>query len=299
MTSARAVLALLLASLLAGLVAAGAFGAERPLALMREPTHADSLLVLAPHPDDESLCCAGFILRAVAVGARVTVVWVTSGDAFELDAVLVERTLRPRGANLRRLAAARIREGQCAASLLGVAAERQVFLGYPDGGLRELLGAHYAVPYRSPYTGADAVPYAEALEPGALYEGRSLEAELDRVIDAAQPTLVLAPTTEDRHPDHAAVGELARRALGRRGATDRLYSWIVHAPGRWPRPRGFHPDAELPRPYSLRTLAWLRFPLTAVERERKRAALGCHDSQMRVMSSTMLAYDRANEIFAH
>ena len=291
-------LALALLVVLLSLLPAATQAAESPLPLMREPTSADSVLVLSPHPDDESLCCAGFIQRAAAAGAKVMIVWVTSGDAFELDAMVVERTLKPWGANLRRLAEARMREGRCAASVLGVPAAGVVFLGYPDRGLSELLGPQYALPYHSPHTGVAAVPYAQALSPGAAYEGRNLERDLDRVIDAAQPTLVLAPLAEDRHADHAAVGEFAHRALQRRGAAARLYAWIVHAPGRWPRPHGFHPDDELQPPYALRRLGWMRFPLTPAERERKRAALTCHDSQMRVMRSTMLAYDRASEIYA-
>src|SRR5437879_3710854 len=40
-----------------------------------------SLLVVAPHPDDETLCCAGVIQRVLRSGGRASVVWMTSGDA--------------------------------------------------------------------------------------------------------------------------------------------------------------------------------------------------------------------------
>src|ERR1700752_1007711 len=43
-----------------------------------------SLLVVAPHPDDETLCCAGVIQRVLRAGGRVSVAWITSGDASEL-----------------------------------------------------------------------------------------------------------------------------------------------------------------------------------------------------------------------
>ena len=58
-----------------------------------EFSRTDAVLVVAPHPDDETLCCAGVIQRARAAGARVAIVWLTGGDAFELDAILVERRL--------------------------------------------------------------------------------------------------------------------------------------------------------------------------------------------------------------
>jgi LmbE family N-acetylglucosaminyl deacetylase len=253
--------------------------------------------VVAPHPDDESLCCAGIIQRAVHAGARVAVVWVTSGDGFELDAVVVERTLRPKGAKLLQLAEARMREGECAAQSLGIPAERRYFLGYPDRGTQALLGDHFARPFRSPYTGAAVVPYSEALAPGSAYEGRRLEHDLAQVIDRTQPTMVLAPSTRDRHPDHAAVGEFVQRAMNRRGQGDRVFSWVVHAGGRWPAPRGDHPDLAMSPPYGLRALDWRRLPLDAEERAGKRLALGCHRSQMRVMRGVLLAFDRADEIF--
>lgn len=268
------------------------------LPLMTAPGAADSLLVVAPHPDDESLCCAGIIQRAHDAGARVTIVWLTSGDAFQLDAVVIERTLRPKGANLRRLAELRMREADCAASLLGVPAEHRFFLGYPDGGTRALLANHYTLAYRSPYTAATAVPYARALAPGSSYEGRNLERDLERVVDSAAPTIVLAPSPEDRHPDHAMAGSLIRRIMARRGERDRVYDWIVHAGGWWPKPLGRHADLALQPPQRLRRLSWVRLPLDSDQRERKRLAIECHHSQIELMGPEMLSFDRADEIFA-
>ncbi len=294
----RLVRLVLLASLLQAGAEAAAVERASSLPAMAVPGPADSVLVVAPHPDDESLCCAGIIQRAVRAGARVAVVWVTSGDGFELDAVVVEHTLRPKGAKLLQLAQMRMREAGCAAERLGIPPARRYFLGYPDRGTRALLGDHVARPFRSPYTGATGVPYPEALAPGSSYEGRNLERDLDRVLDATQPTMVLAPSTEDRHPDHAAVGALVQRAMNARGAGDRVFSWIVHAGGRWPAPRGDHPGIALTPPFPLRALDWRRFPLSMEERAVKRLALGCHRSQMRVMRGVMLAFDREDEIFA-
>src|SRR5690606_13005283 len=40
------------------------------------------ILVVAPHPDDESLCCGGLIATARRAGAEVSIVWITSGGGF-------------------------------------------------------------------------------------------------------------------------------------------------------------------------------------------------------------------------
>src|SRR5271156_1302824 len=82
------VLALLVAALLANVASAGMIAGGLP------PIDATtSLLVVSPHPDDETLCCAGVIRRVVTAGGHVSVVWITSGDGSELSMLLVEKSL--------------------------------------------------------------------------------------------------------------------------------------------------------------------------------------------------------------
>ena len=175
---------------------------------------ADVLLVVAPHPDDETLCCAGAIQRAHAAGARVAIVWITSGDGFELDAHIVEHRLFTGTQGLLELARLRMQEAARAAQLLSVAPADRFFLGYPDGGIEQLLTDNHDLPLRSPHTGVAAVPYAEAYRPGAAYTGANLERDLRAVVDRVQPTWLLAPTPLDEHADHRATGELVMRAMG-------------------------------------------------------------------------------------
>jgi LmbE family N-acetylglucosaminyl deacetylase len=199
-------------------------------------TAQDHLLVVAPHPDDESLCCAGVMQQALRSGASVAVVWVTSGDGFEVDAMVVERSLRPRASGLESLARMRMAEARKAMTVLGVQPQKQYFLGYPDRGIAHLLLDHDSIPYRSRYTRASAVPYSDALSPGAPYTGQSLMQDFLTVLDREQPTLVLAAAAADTHPDHRGSGDLARRALEARGQRERLRYWIVHGGERWPHP---------------------------------------------------------------
>jgi LmbE family N-acetylglucosaminyl deacetylase len=265
--------------------------------LMIAPGPQDRLLVVAPHPDDESLCCAGILQRARANGAATAVVWITAGDGFEFDAMLVEHTLWPRQADLRQLGAQRLSEASAAATELGVPPAQQYFLGYPDRGVTALMGDYYQRPYRSSQTGLAAVAYPQALSPSAAYTGSNLARDLARVIDEFAPTLVLAAAPEDRNPDHSASGALARRLLQRRGQLARLRYWIVHAP-HWPQPHGYQPQLPLSPPATAATLRWQSLALSDAEQAHKLAALGDHGSQMEIMGTFLQSFVRANELFA-
>jgi LmbE family N-acetylglucosaminyl deacetylase len=288
---------LMLAALLAPAMVALSASAAPALPQMPSLDAHDRVLVVAPHPDDESLCCAGLLQQALQRGASVAVVWITAGDSFELDAMLVERSAWPGGDVMRRLGAQRLAEAHAAADALGVPRSAQFQLGYPDRGVLALTRDYYARPYHSKYTDVSAVPYAGAVSPGASYTGANLERDLTQVIAQFRPTLVLAAAPQDRHPDHSASGALVRRVLARRGELSELRYWIVHAPG-WPRPLGLEPDLPLAPPATAAALAWQSLPLSEPQRLRKLAAVRAHRSQMQLLSPFMKAFVRANEIFA-
>lgn len=259
----------------------------------------DRVLVVSPHPDDETLCCAGVIQRARAAGAQVAIVWLTSGDAFELDAALTEHTLRPGSAGMRELAVRRMQEARAAAGVLGVPSSSQFFLGFPDHGLLGLLLDHEFIPYTSGFTQLDRVSYPGTLAPGALYEGAELLRQLQSVLDRVQPTYVLAPSPLDAHPDHRATGDLVLRALGVRGQLDHVRYWIVHGGLGWPRPRGLHPESTLTAPRTAIGMDWQSVPLSDVQRQTKLAALRKHATQMFGLERHfLLSFVRRNEIFA-
>jgi LmbE family N-acetylglucosaminyl deacetylase len=288
---------LLLAALLGPAMFCPRVPAAQSLPQMPELSARDRVLVVAPHPDDESLCCAGLLQQALEHGASVSVVWITAGDGFELDAMLVERTLWPGAPAMRRLGARRLQEARAAADALGVPRASQYQLGYPDGGLLALSGDYYSRPYRSKFTEVSSVPYADVVSPGASYTGANLERDLERVIAQFRPTLVLAAAPQDRHVDHSASGALVRRVLARRGELGELRYWIVHAPD-WPRPLGLEPDLALEPPATALTLSWKSLALSEPERMRKLAALRDHRSQMQLLAPFMESFVRANEIFA-
>jgi LmbE family N-acetylglucosaminyl deacetylase len=294
----RARLPLLAASLALTTAQIAAGRAPAPLPQMAAPRAGDRILVIAPHPDDETLCCGGYLQQAVAAGASVGIVWITAGDSFEIDAIVTERTLRPKGAGLEKLGVLRMAEAHAAADRLGVPRAQQYLLGFPDRDLRVLLRTPAAAPLRSRYTGVSAVPYAEALHPGTSYTGAGLRRNLQEVIERFAPTIVLAAAPQDRHPDHSASGALAVELVRAGTARVRIYYWIVHGGHEWPGPRGLHRERPQLPPRSARDLAWERLPLSDAQVAGKLAALGEHRTQLRVMRRFLYAFVRKDEIFA-
>jgi LmbE family N-acetylglucosaminyl deacetylase len=257
-----------------------------------------SLLVVAPHPDDETLCCAGIMQRVLHLGGRVSVVWITSGDGSVLDLLLIERSLRLGSARLRDLGARRMREARAASARLGVGDSGQFFLGYPDRGLQRLLRDHRDSAYTSPYTGASRVPYEHALFPGHPYTGESLESDFTAVLGRTQPTLILAPSSRDSHPDHRAAGALALTASARLGLAPVVRYWIVHGGEGWPSPRELMPGAPLTPAPRGGGLAFAVFALEPAEEDRMLDAVRAYDTQMRTIAPFLLAFVRSTELFA-
>lgn len=86
-----------------------------------------SLVVLAPHPDDETLGCSVLMLRKIEAGIPVHIVIATDGARSH-----AEQLVPPE-----RLAALRREESIEAARRLGLTEDDLTFLGYPDGGLEQ------------------------------------------------------------------------------------------------------------------------------------------------------------------
>lgn len=110
-----------------GMIEAGAYlratSAWPPAALDQVLGGPGPILVVAPHPDDESLGCGGLLATASAAGRVAFIVVLTDGAASHPAA--------PRAA----LAAMRAAETRDAATALGVPLERLSFLDLPDAAL--------------------------------------------------------------------------------------------------------------------------------------------------------------------
>lgn len=175
--------------------------------------NADRVLVIAPHPDDESLACAGVIRRAVKNGDAVKIIIIFDGAAYG-------------NAHVRR------RETVRAMKLLGVPSRDITFLGFPDGKGLEMWN-HKDSRYRGE-------KYRFALEPRTVFSRDLLLADLKKVLGEFDPTLIYSPNEHDEHGDHQAVSRAVKKALREMDGVlhwKELYSYLIHwekHDHRWP-----------------------------------------------------------------
>jgi LmbE family N-acetylglucosaminyl deacetylase len=256
-----------------------------------------TLLVVSPHPDDETLCCAGVIRRVLAAGGRVSIVWITSGDG-EFSAAVFQPDLLFSRQKMREFGLARMQEARRAAGILGVPPAGQLFLGYPDGSLTRLLGADPATVHAGRFTAAEAVPYPQALFPGHPFTGASLRADFAQVLERVHPTLILAPSLLDSHPDHSATGLLAMAWNAQSAHPVTMRFWIVHGGEGWPSPRDLSMGTPLPQAPLGAGLGARAFALEPEEEDCKLAAVRAYASQMRLMAPFLLAFVRSTELYS-
>ena len=94
-----------------------------PIGSLNDVIGAGACLVLAPHPDDESLGCGGLIAACCAAARPPLVVILTDGSQSHPESKLYPPP---------RLAALREAEAMEAVRILGLPAERLIFMREPD-----------------------------------------------------------------------------------------------------------------------------------------------------------------------
>lgn len=192
----------------------------------------ERLLVFAPHPDDEVLGCGGLMQRIKALGGRVGVVYLTTGDGcvtFNPFALINGKKIH------RNLGYRRAKEALHAMEYLNISKDDMAFLGYPDRGLLTIWGMRENPyqEYRSRITGADYVFYRCSESQGMSYDFESLSRSLALIIERFKPTMVLIPSSLDRHPDHRATNFFVKTALKSRKSSPRIFSYLIHYKS-WP-----------------------------------------------------------------
>ncbi len=285
------------------------------LVVAAAPTHAagfevgrnERLLVIAPHPDDETLGAGGLIQRVVERGGSARVVLMTAGDGYVEGVIQETGRPRPRPEAYIAYGERRLGEARAAVRRLAGPAGRVQVLGFPDGGLEPLLAAHWQRRHaeRSFTTRLFQPSYPEARDRRLAYDGADLLHELVALLREAQPTIVALPDPLDRHPDHRATGLFALLAVDewlRAGAPGpQLLAYLVHWPAwppgwdRPPSPDDARARLDLPPTLPARGAGPVTLALDDHEVQRKQAALARHATQQEAMPFFLAAFVRRTE----
>jgi LmbE family N-acetylglucosaminyl deacetylase len=182
------------------------------------------VLIIAPHPDDAVLCCAGVIQQAKAQGKTVRVVNVTDGDGYKAAAAALfhksETAMMP--ADMRKFGRIRRREELQALNLLGVTKHEVMFLGYPDGWLSEVYETTGTSPTKSPYTEKSQT------DEGGLFTRTAIQETMRSRFVAYAPKELYIPSGLDDALDHRVAYQIITDAINTNGYTGRIYSYFTH-----------------------------------------------------------------------
>jgi N-acetyl-1-D-myo-inositol-2-amino-2-deoxy-alpha-D-glucopyranoside deacetylase len=158
------------------------------------------LLVVAPHPDDETIAAGLLIQQVQAAGGEVQILLLTAGDNNPWPQRWMERRVHIGDADRKRWGRRRHAEILQALQLLELPRSALQALGWPDMGVTDCL-----------------------LQP----EGRAVST-LVAAIRQFRPNLIAMPSLHDRHPDHGAAHVLVRLALAGEARPPQLLTYLVH-----------------------------------------------------------------------
>ncbi len=261
----------------------------------------DRILILAPHPDDETIGCTSVIRKSLAAKRAVKIVFLTNGDSNEWALFLQRKRPIVTGAAALKMGQMRQGEALAAAEVLGLAEQDVVFLGYPDAGMLKIWTQSWGdnPPIKSRLTKSTAVPYENAYRFGTPHKGEEVLADLKAIIAEYRPTKIFVSHPADIHDDHRALYLFTRVALWdlREECRPEILPYLVHY-HRWPRPKGLKADRPLAPSDALdESISWSYVAASDEERDAKILALKSHSSQYRYSSKFLLSFVRLNELF--
>ncbi|MCE9518575.1 MAG: PIG-L family deacetylase [Verrucomicrobia bacterium] len=158
------------------------------------------ILVIAPHPDDESLGAGGLIQQALAAGAEVRVIFVTDGDNNPWPQRWLEWRWHIDGECRRRWGARRRAEALRAIEKLGLLKSQAEFFGFPD---------------------------AEILPRWRKGDAAIMD-KFTRTFADWPADVMIPPSPMDRHPDHQGAFHFAQEALRKLKQHPVIFSYLIH-----------------------------------------------------------------------
>lgn len=264
----------------------------------------DRVLILAPHPDDEVLGCAGVVQAALKAGAQVRVAFLTNGEHNELAFIVFKKRIPLSQKEFIKLGEVRRSESEKSAKLLGLKESDLTFLGYPDFGTFTIFSRYWQTgrPYKTILTRISKVPYKNNLTFGAPYVGESILNDLKKVLTGYKPDKIFVSHPADVNGDHRALYlflKVAMLDLAKEGFRPAVHPYLVHCVG-WPTPRHYHPELELvpAQKFVDSGLDWSSLFLSKESVEAKHKAILTHKSQTGSSAFYLLSFIRKNELFS-
>jgi len=291
------------AGLLPGSVPSGAEANSDILKGLPAFSSSDRVLILAPHPDDEAIACAGVIQEALRRKASLKVVYLTNGDHNQLAFLVYKKRPVFRTGEFIQMGEVRRQEALNAMRLMGVADKDLIFLGYPDFGTFSIFCKYWKSrkPFKSILTRISAVPYKENFSYGSAYVGENILSDLKNILLDYRPTKIFVSHPGDVNVDHKAYYlflAVALADLERDIPRPQIFPYLVHCVG-WPLPRHYHPELPLlpPAQFSGLGLDWRVYGLNDSGLEKKYNAILQYKSQTQSSAFYLLSFARSNELF--
>lgn len=263
----------------------------------------ERVLILAPHPDDEAIACAGVIQEALNSGAKVKVVYLTNGDHNELAFIVYEKRITVRQGEFIHMGQVRQKEAVKAMKSLGLSENDLVFLGYPDFGTFAIFCNYWRTqrPFRDRLTRISNVPYKNNPSYGAPYYGESILNDLVSQVLDYQPDKIFVSHPFDVNVDHKSLYlflQVVLSDLEGKIPSPKVYPYLVHCVG-WPKPRHYHPELELypPDKFIDSKINWQRFNLSFKQLDKKHQSILFYNSQTQSSAFYLLSFARENELF--
>ncbi|MFH1198757.1 MAG: PIG-L family deacetylase [Candidatus Omnitrophota bacterium] len=274
------------------------------IALLEPITAGDRILIMAPHPDDEAIACAGVIQQALKKRAAVKVLYLTNGDRNEFAFIVYEKRLVFRQGEFIHMGIKRMEESKKAMRLLGLSDKDLVFLGYPDGGTLNIFNRYWQAkkPYCDILTHISKVPYKDNLSYGSVYTGENILRDIEREIVNFKPSKIFVSHPADTNSDHRAFYLFLQVALqdlkNLLDVTPQVHPYLVHS-NQWPLPRRYHPKLNLDPPNNFLNsqIAWNKLTLESGEVDKKYQAVLCYKTQTLSAAFYLLSFVRGNELF--
>jgi LmbE family N-acetylglucosaminyl deacetylase len=234
----------------------------------------DRVLIVAPHPDDETIGGAGVIRYCIENNIPVYVVVVTNGGSGSLDLTRYHESLN-------------------ATQVLGLPSSNITFFDYTQG-VDSLFNENWdkSIDINGNHTSNFAY------EANAPYNGVSLENNFESVITNFKPTVIIYPNYEDSNPDHWGTSSFVEYTMNKLNYTGRAYTYLVHVSAVWPFPRGYFPQSYILPPYFMSNqYKWNVFPVSSSDELSEYFAIKCYKSQLNNDPSYLLSFVRKNELF--